>query len=162
MFKLTVQRKSMRPFRSNIFTETVEKELQRQGEITKRMFQRATSTWSPPPRFEVKKSVRGKVGTVTVSTEDKRFHWVDKGTKVRWAVMARGYKPKSTYRTIGARTGGGRVIVRGRKAMTARGIAPRPGIKPREISLEIIKRRRKDFYKGMHEAIQLGLRKARR
>lgn len=163
MFRLTVQRKSLRPrpFRSKVFTDTVEKELRRQGEITKRMFERATSTWNPPPKFTLREETRGQEGWVAVRTEDKRFHWVDKGTKIRWAVMARCYKPKSTYRTIGSRTGGGRVVVRGRKAMKARGIAPRPGIKAREISAEIMSRRRKQFYKDMREAIALGLRKAR-
>lgn len=150
-----------RPFRKKAFTEEIHKELRNQGQISKRMLEKVGKTWSKKPTFTVKAYTRGLDTGVEVTTKDQRFKWLNEGTKTRWAVMSRDFSPKTTHRTIGSRVGSGRVIIRGKSAMTKRNIAPRPGIKAREWTDEVVLRRKKHFEKAMQAAIRRGLRKAR-
>lgn len=149
-----------RPIRARAFTEAIHAELRKQGAITKRALEATVSTWSNKPRFRVDPRTKGDAATVAVSTTDPRYRWVNEGTRTRWAVMSRDWRSKSTPRTIGSRAGRGRVVIRGRQAMQQRNIKPRPGIKAREYTQEIAKRRRPFFYKAMREAIARGKRNA--
>ncbi len=156
--------KSIKPrlvFNVKVLTGELKSELRNQGQIAKREFEKVVSTWSPRATFRVDWHERPNQAIVQVITNDKRFLWLDKGTRIRWAVMSRDFSPKTTYRTIGARSGGGRVVIRGRQAMQQRNIKPRRGIKAREFSKEILKRRKPSFYKAMREAIARGKRKSR-
>lgn len=122
--------------------------------IVERMYMRVSRGFSSPqPTY--KKTVRLIRGDLrgTTSTDEKRMVYLDKGTNTRWAVMSQDFRPRTTPRTLGIKQTRGRTVIRGRKAMTARNIAPRPGIKPRHYTDEIAKRRKPWFEKKMQRAI---------
>ena len=144
------------------------------GEILKAAAQRVTSTWSDPPEFtvhvELGKTAR-KGLQCTVTTEDKRWLWLDKGTGL-WGpkhakypipkVVGPGQKrlafpsvftPKSQPNSLraGAGSSGGDTIVRIQ--------VMHPGVEPRNFTKTIHKRYHSDFKKAVANAIAKWARK---
>jgi hypothetical protein len=127
--------------------------------IVERMYMRVSRGFSPPqPKYKKtvrKQPSRGGVIVGTVSTDDVRMVNLDRGTKRRWAVMSQDFRPRTTPRTLGIKASQGRTVIRGRQAMTARGISVRPGIEPRRWTEEIAKRREEPFKNKMRRAMKL-------
>lgn len=105
-------------------------------------------TWSSEPDFDTKIFKRFFDTVMQYKTDDVRFVNLDRGTLRRWAVMSKGYQPKSRVRKIGAWAGRGGPVVRGSTNM----VRPMPGIKPRFFTEEMAKRRRKPFAFNMQRA----------
>jgi hypothetical protein len=132
------------------------KVVREETEIVERMYKRVSDGFSPPkPKY--KKTVRKVGGNIrgTTSTDDRRMFHLDRGTKTRWAVMSPDFRPRTTKRTLGIRGRQGRSVIRGRQAMTARSIAARPGIEPRQWTIEIRRRRNNPFLDKMRRAMKL-------
>lgn len=129
-------------------------QLKKEGTQMRKLFDRATRTWTPAVRFRTDTRVFGDRATVKVSTRDIRFISVDKGTRTRWAVMSSDFQAKSQIRSLTARRGKGGTVIRGKAAMQKRNIAPRPGIKPRNFSVEVRKIRRPIFFFNMRRAMK--------
>ena len=143
-----------RPIRLKGYRDEILNQLRKEGKQMRTLYAKSTRTWKPPVRFRTDVRVAGVDAVVKVSTKDKRFIFVDKGTSRRWAVMSPGYSPKSQVRSLTARMGRGRVVVRGEQAMRATGhIRPLPGIKARNFSIEIRKLRRRPFFTNMRRAM---------
>lgn len=136
------------------YREEIIGQLKKEGAQMRKLFEKTTRTWSPPIRFRITPRVRGDRAIVKVSTKDIRFISVDKGTRVRWAVMSSDFSPKSKIRTLRSFKGRGGTVIRGKAAMQKRNIAPRPGIKPRNFSVEIRKIRRPIFFFNMRRAMK--------
>ncbi len=136
------------------YRETILDQLRKEGKQLRNLFDKTTRTWSKPVRFRTDVRVAGIRATVRISTKDIRFISVDKGTKIRWAVMSNPFTPKTRVRVIGSRPGRGKAVIRGRQAMNQRNIKARPGIKPRNFSVEIRKRRRPVFFRQMRRAMK--------
>lgn len=148
--------KSLKPRSMNIkgYRNTILDQLRQEGRQIRILFDKTTRTWDRKVRFRTDVRVSGNVAEVKVSTKDTRFIAIDKGTKIRWAVMSSDFKAKSQVRVIGSRRGSGKPVIRGRRAMMARNIRPRPGIKARNFSIEIRKRRRPIFFNNMRRAMK--------
>lgn len=117
------------------------KELQREGEIVRRMYVSTTRTWFHKPNFTIEVNQSGENFTVTVYTDSKIYLAVDGGTDIRYDVMSIDFEPKTHPRVIGSRKGkGGRAYV---------GKDPRLGIEAREFTEEIADRRYQYFYNNM-------------
>lgn len=127
-------------------------------------FERTTETWRQKPEFLVKVSLSRGSGPsgVVVWTGNAIYRYLDEGTRVRWAVMSRDWRSKTTPRFIGSGPGAGRVVIRGRRAMIARGIGPRPGIQGREWTLAIGQAVEKWWPAVVQAAINRGLARAQR
>lgn len=144
-----------------IFTILIKKELNKEVDIIERMYQKTISTWNNKPRF-VKEIIFTRESAIARVRLDKRlkaskvYSYLDKGTKKRWALMSQDFSPKTTHRTIGSRQGSGKAVLRGRRAMLARGIPARKGIKAREFSKEISERRKREWEKKMKKAMFMG------
>jgi hypothetical protein len=127
--------------------------------IVERMYMRVSRGFSAPqPKYKKtvrKQPARGGVIVGTVSTDDVRMVNLDRGTRCRWAVMSQDFRPRTTPRTLGIKGRQGRAVIRGRRAMTARGIAVRPGIQPRHWTDEIAERREQLFHNKMRKAMKL-------
>lgn len=128
-------------------------------DIMERMYKRVSSGFSPPqPKYKKtvrKQPARGGVIVGTVSTDDRRMYYLDVGTHRRWAVMSDDFRPRTTPRTLGIKGKQGRTVIRGKEAMTARGISVRPGIEPRRYTDEIAERRKPLFENKMRRAMKL-------
>jgi hypothetical protein len=85
------------------------------------------STWNHPV-YITKPKVRyaGGNASVWIRVNDRIFNFLDKGTKIRWALMSRDWVSKTRPGVYKSGTGHGYVRMRG-KSMPF----PRPGIKAR-------------------------------
>jgi len=143
-----------------------------EGEICRRMYKQTTRTWkSPKPVFKLvarigKGGPRGgkqsNSGIVEVYTTDQVYQWVDFGTKGPYPIVPKrgpylrflvGGSPKTHPRVIGSGAGSA-----GNQWVTKR-IVYHPGIRAREFTDEIRKRRRPYFYANMKRAIAKAQRK---
>ena len=166
--KLIVPKDYAKHYEAAISKE-IGKALKVEAAIVRRAFERTTRTWTKRPKFRVWSRQAGYAGLggkyipkLSVSSQDEIYYYVSKGTAIRWAVMSQDFRPKTRPRVIGSRTGRGGAVIVGRKAMTARNIQPRPGIKAREFDEEIKKRRTPWFQKRIEKAVAAGAKRAER
>ena len=90
-------------------------------------------------------------------TDEDLMSYLNFGTRERWAVMSPDWSSKTAPNFIGAGPGNGRVVVRGKRAMMAKGIRPRAGIKARNWDKAIAKARKPIFRATMQDAIDKAL-----
>lgn len=86
----------------------------------------------------------------------KIWQYLNEGTARRWALMSSDWRSKTTPGEFRTRSGSGRVLIAGRRAMQARGIGPRPGIKARGWIDLLQKRRKGPFTQAAIEAMRRG------
>lgn len=123
------------------------------------LYRNVSDGFSSPAEYKKRFFVLGGHQAVEVSTKDVRMVNLDQGTEIRWAVMSSDFTPKTQKRRLSSRGGSGRTLVRGRSAMQARNIAPRPGIEAREFSDEIVEQRKNRFPQRVQDAVDLAARK---
>jgi hypothetical protein len=111
-------------------------------------FDTTVMTWSRQVDFEIKSP---SSETRVVGTSDKIYGYLDQGTRVRYATMSRGYRPKTSPGWIGSRSGGGKVLFISKRR-------PRPGIAPREFSKVIQKKWQDEFPTIFQRAISSEVR----
>jgi hypothetical protein len=111
-------------------------------------FDTTVMTWSRRVNFKIT-SPSSK--TRVVGTSDEIYGYLDQGTRVRYATMARGYRPKTSPGRIGSRSGGGKVLFISRRR-------PRPGIAPRHFSKVIHKKWQDEFPTILQRAISSEVR----
>lgn len=85
---------------------------------------------------------------ISISTRDKRMVYLDRGTKVRHALMSNPYKPKTTPNLLSARKG------KGYRVAVSRSIQ-QPGIKARNWTAIVVKLREPRFKKQLQRKIRL-------
>lgn len=159
---VSVEFKPIIPKELNIkaYSDAATKLLKQEAKIIKREFSKTTKTFNNPVKFaERNTSTRSQLSRL-VFASDKQYFFVTRGTRIRWALMSQDFNAKTSARVIGSRRGRGRAVIIGKRAMQARNIAPRPGIKAREFDLEIVKRRQPKFVRNANKAFNLATRKA--
>lgn len=83
-------------------------------------FKKTVITWNDPPIFTARHTQKGW----SIHVSDKKWIYLDKGTKVRYATMTKNFVPKTKVGVFYSYQGAGKVAyVRKKK--------PRPGIKAR-------------------------------
>lgn len=87
-------------------------------------YHKVTRTWRHQPQFVIHQV---RTAQYTVTTDDPIFHFLDKGTRVRRALMSRDWVSKTKPRFIASYNGRGQVLFISRKLN-------RPGIQAREWS----------------------------
>lgn len=126
-------------------------ELAAEGEDDAELFNKTTATWKhEKPSFRPKVGRRGNDAVVSTtpggnSKGIKKFGWLDHGTRIRWAIMSGNWRSKTRPGYVTSYKGAGRVVAVGRRRVRR----PRPGIKAREWSPTIFKRRLPKFKKRM-------------
>lgn len=153
-----------KPVKEGPIMEAMAQGMRDGGEILKAAAERVTSTWSDPPKFEVKVALGNtpKKGIqCTVETDDLRWLWTDKGTKPH-IIRARNaprlafpsvFTPKSKPNSLKASAGssGGPTVY----AMEVH----HPGTEPRNFTKTIHQRYHSDFKKAVADAIARWRRK---
>jgi hypothetical protein len=140
----------------NQFAKEFSKEMANMLNEVNADFQRTTRTWNHKPPFEIvlKRNAEGLVGSVT--TDDKIYLWVDKGTKPHkirpkkggWLVFRSQYRAKTRPTVIGSTPGG----ASGRTVAVQRPVN-HPGTKARKFSKTIAKKYKPRFKKLMERAL---------
>lgn len=120
-----------------------------QKRITKDL-EKSTQAWSKPVEFEINENKE----SVTISTEDNRYQWVDEGTKPH------DIRPKKA-RTLRWLPGGKvrNEIARRQANAERRDVAiyatkvSHPGIRPRSITARVMKRHESKIVSSVSDAI---------
>lgn len=145
--------------------------LRKEGREQVKQLKKTTKNWRNPPDFEFligltrgpnggATVVSGPVGRGTGSRNPVAiWQYLNQGTSIRWALMSRDWRSKTRPNSFQSGRGRGRVVIAGRRAMTARGIGPRPGIEARNWSTILTKRRKRPFTRRMIKAMQRGAKK---
>ena len=155
---------------SSAFMEEIQGEAILQAELTHIEFLRTVQTWRQRPRFyrRVLKTENGIV--IQVITDDKVYNILDRGTRVRWALMTRGFIAKTAPGRVGAIAGSGRMFLRGKRAMAhwqmehgmiedESDVIPSPGIEARHFAKSVKASIGKRFRMDMKNAVARGTRR---
>lgn len=140
--------------------------LRKEGTVHRKELQKTTATWKgEKPKFESLFGLTGEDATVVTGPtgSDKavdKWVWLNDGTKIRWALMSSDWRSKTRPRRFKSGRGAGRVVVAGKRYMQAHNIRPRPGIKAREWTVLLTKRRKRPFTRRMIKAMQHAAKKA--
>ncbi len=97
------------------------------GKFAVKQLSDLTSAWRHTVEFEVETEGRKGDITLLVSTDDEIFKFLDKGTRVRRAIMSPDFVPKTTVGSLQSKRGRGGVVFISKKVN-------RPGIKARKFS----------------------------
>jgi len=163
-----VAMKAIKPKRLKVDAIRLEilNELRKEGTVHKQELRKTVKTWrGEKPKFESLIGLTGQDTTVVTGPTGSekavnKWVWLDQGTRIRWALMSRDWRSKTTPRKFSSGRGSGRVVIAGRRAMQSRGIRPRPGIKAREWSTLLTKRRKRPFTRRMIKAMKRAANKA--
>ncbi len=130
-------------------------ELQKEGKEQQKQLKKTTATWKgDKPKFESIVDIDAEgAGVLTGPSGStmgiKKWNWLDQGTNVRRALMSRNWKSKTRPNYFGSGAGRGRVVFISKRIN-------RPGIKARNWSGLLTKRRRKPFTNRMIKAMRRG------
>jgi len=114
--------------------------------FSKRIIQPEFETvWTDPPPFKVENKGGGKDVQWDTYADNEILFYNNEGTAIRWALMSSDWSSQTKPGRIPARPGRGHVVIAGRAAMTARGIAPRPGIEGRHWDKQIVAKEQKPY-----------------
>ena len=150
---------------SDAIVAELKKGLQKEGKEQRAILSQTTATWSgEKPEFESLTSVDADgVTIITGPTGSEKavnkFVWLDKGTRIRWALMSSDWNSKTKSGSFRSGRGRGRVVIAGRRAMRRRNIQARPGIQARGWTEKLQKQRKRPFQSAMVKAMQTGAKK---
>lgn len=130
--------------------------LEEEGKHHKKMLRLTTRRWTGSrPRFQSKIIVSGTKLFVTTAPRGgypptgrsgaAKWWYLEEGTEIRWALMSSDWRSKTRRAKLRSHGGGGNVLIVGRKAMSKRNIAARPGIEARNWRAEVIRLRSRKF-----------------
>ena len=165
---VVIAMKAIKPKRLKVDAIRLEilNELRKEGTVHRKELNKTTATWKGErPKMESLFGLsKGDATVVTGPTgSDKavnKWVWLNDGTKIRWALMSNDWRSKTTPRRFKSGRGRGRVVVAGKRYMLRHGIPPRPGIKAREWTVLLTKRRKRPFTRRMIKAMQRAAKKA--
>lgn len=107
---------------------------------------KTTSTWDTQPRFTARRVTNADGGSVIIVSSSMVWMWLDQGTKVRYAVMTKGFKAKTKVGVLYSYQGAGKVGTVNTKK-------PRPGIKARGWSQAIMAQVAPGIHAAYREAL---------
>lgn len=145
-----------KPFQSEIFRQELRKEMLEVKKDIVDDFERTVKNWGEPKvKFTAKIESGASVGGVllSVTTRDKRFKFLDQGTKVRRAVMSKDWQSKTSPNVILSTPGKGKVVFISKKIS-------RPGIKARNFSKVIAKSYKPEFKKRIKNCLERAARRS--
>jgi hypothetical protein len=130
--------------------------LKDEGNYAVSLLNQTIATWEGKPKMEALIGYKGgDVSMIAGPTGDehnvRKWHLLDDGTKIRYAVMSRNWQSKTRPGRLQAGAGRGRVVARGRKY-------PMPGIVARGWTPIINRMMKKGFKRKIQEAVTNGIR----
>jgi len=110
-------------------TKAIEKEFRKVSDN----FSGSDPRHSERPTYTKKVEIKGGRLIASAFTNEARMSWLNWGTDERWAIMSDDWQSKTRVLRLNTRAGGGRVVARGRRAMSA----PRKGITARRFDIAV-------------------------
>lgn len=131
------------------------------GRQSRKQREKTTKTWTgAAPSWYMKLSrpksytARLEVFMTGITLGMKKWYWVSKGTKVRYAVMTKNFKPKTKFRVISSYKGRGHMRYVDPHIM-------RPGIQAREFDEEINERMSEKVESQLDTRVKRALKRKR-
>ena len=121
--------------------------LQRQSKVLLRDYKAITKTWEHKPYFEVKVKYAAGNARLLISTRDRAFNVLEKGSAARYVIMDKGFVPKTKVGWIGSQQGRGGVAKYNVRQ-------PQRPIKARRWNAAIAAKHRKTMAKEIGEAVR--------
>ena len=121
--------------------------VQTEGETEQKEYEKTTRTWRHKPEHELEFSQTKAEIKATNSTNDKIYFFLHDGTKVRYAVLSSDWQSKTTPGILNSGPGRGKVLFVSKKR-------PMPGIKAREWTDVIIRKRKQPYQKNMENIMK--------
>lgn len=142
------------PFKSSVFREEILKAAKEIEQDVRKDFEKTTANWKHKVKFKSKvKTVGTQSVTITVTTDDKIYDYIDRGTKVRYATMSDDWKSKTEPNIVGTFPGKGRKLFVNKKY-------PRPGIKARNFTKHIAKTTQRELARVTKNALARAVRRS--
>lgn len=137
-------------------------ELSRQGDEILKLFEQTTKNWDKAKFSGFTKviEVNTNEAKVTVGSDDRIYAFQNYGTSERWAYLSSNWKSQTAVRSLNSSAGQGRVLLRGRTAMTKAGMNADKGIDARKWDEEIVKVRQPLFQREMEASILVASKQA--
>lgn len=135
--------------------------LRKTGKALDKRLGETTATWEgEKPKFETRIHLSAKEASLQPAMlgSDKakwKWRWLDEGTRVRYAIMSRNWKSKTTPGFVGSGPGAGEMV-------HVDVDNPQPGIKARRWSKLVLKEFRPIFGSAMRAAMRAGAARANR
>ena len=132
-------------------TKQLRDALEGEGIEHRKLLRKTTDSWTGDKPYFITETVVSKerlsVETAPHKTGKGGEIWwyLELGTSIRWALMSSNFRAKTRSGKLRSYRGRGRVLIAGRRAMTKRGIKPRPGIKARNWRAEVNRLRSRKF-----------------
>lgn len=124
------------------YARVIENSLTETAHAIKIDFDVTTETWKDRPLFVIERTPDGR----RILTTDATYGYVNRGTRVRRALMEPGFRPKSRRRYIGANAGQGGVVIVSKKLSL-------PGIEAREFDEAIRAKWHEEWPRQLQRAI---------
>lgn len=136
--------------------------LNRYAAMIKKDFEATTATWKDHhPVFTVTRRFAGGEILLSVTTDDRVWGMLNRGTSSRWALMSHDFLPKTAVRQLTSYPGAGRVMYRGKAEMMRAGIAwAQPGIEAREWTVVVADLYRNELKRDLKISLRTALNKA--
>lgn len=133
--------------------------LKDEGKHAVSLLNQTIENWQDPPRMTSEIGYKGgDVAMIAGPTGGmeavKKWHYLNSGTRIRYAVMSRDWQSKTHPGSLRSGRGQGRVVARGRKQVPR----PMPGIEARGWTSTINKMMRKGFHRKIQQAVTRGIR----
>lgn len=164
MAKFSVRIEAVKPKSlpdAKIFAEVIERQYDITANEVKRDLEAITKTWKHKVKFNVRKTKRGGRLGITITTDDKIFHYVNKGTEPHVITPVKsdrlafksGYNAKTRPGWIGSQQGGPYGSTVFAKQVN------HPGTEARKFDVAIARRRQKSLQSRVNQAIAKANRK---
>lgn len=140
-------------FKSSVFREEIDATMNIMARSMELDFERTVATWNDKPKFKKEVTRKGGNPTISVTTTDPIYFYVDNGTRVRRALMSDDWKSKTTPEVIGSGKGKGHVVFISKHLKL-------PGIKARHFSKNIAKKWKPEFQRQIKNALARAARRA--
>ena len=136
------------PFKSSIFRDEMKRAAETIRKDALADFKKTTGNWRHKPKFASRVIVGGIAQgiQIQVGTDDKIWHYLDDGTKVRYATMSADWQSKTEPDVVGSFPGKGKVLFINKKRA-------RPGIKARHFTKHISKTVEKELQRETKNAL---------
>lgn len=137
-------------------------ELSHQGDEILKLFKQTTKNWNKAKfsGFTKVVEVNANEAKVTVGTDDRIYAFQNYGTSERWAYLSSNWRSQTAVRSLNSSPGQGKVLLRGRVAMTKAGMNADMGIDARHFDEEIVKERKLPFQREMEASILVAANKS--
>lgn len=136
------------------FSRDLQRAVKSRAQAMKRDYEKTVATWDDPPVFEQVTQTTSPDISALVGTDDRIYGYLDRGTRVRHALMSPDFQPKTRPGELRSYPGQGHVVFISKKLNL-------PGIKARGWSKMIGQKHKKPFQRDVQAALKAARKRSK-